>query len=446
MRSSHDGFVPGSSGCPGQRWLSGTFRITCSTWRPQPAQVVLPQARHVTAWHTVGSPFLVGSWYCTSYAIYPCGYCDGQASRRGAVMGTELSATELARLIGTTDEPLLLDVREPHEVAEWSITGVVNVPLGELAARLDEIPAGCRVVTVCAKGNRSRAAAQLLEAAGFDVANLAGGMEAWGQVYDTAMLQVPGAGIVQVRRRGKGCLSYLVGAGGEAYAVDPSLDSEVYLRAAAQLGWHITRVFDTHLHADHLSGARQLAGLAGASLHLNPADPFAFEFTPLSDGDRFSLPGGTTLSVAVLHTPGHTEGSTMFFVGASAVLSGDTVFVDGVGRPDLAERAEEFACNLHRSLSERVLTLPDRVTVLPAHYGDGVAVVPGQPVGARLGDLRRTLAPLSMDTGAFVAWATARVSERPPNYVAIIKANMGLGNRSAALVRELEAGPNRCSA
>jgi glyoxylase-like metal-dependent hydrolase (beta-lactamase superfamily II) len=361
-------------------------------------------------------------------------------------VGAELSASELARLIGTPEEPVVLDVREPHEVAEWFITGAVNIPLGELVARLDQVPARRPLVTVCAKGNRSRLAAQMLEAAGFEVANLAGGMEAWGQVYDTAVLKVPGADIVQVRRRGKGCLSYLVGAHGEAYAVDPSLDSDVYLRAAAEFGWHIARVFDTHLHADHLSGARALAGLTRAPLHLNPADPFAFAFTPLSDGDCFTLPGGTTVSVAVLHTPGHTEGSTMFFVGGSAVLSGDTIFVDGVGRPDLSERAEEFARNLHGSLRERVLPLPDHVTVLPAHYGDSVAVVPGQPVGARLGDLRRTVDPLSMDAEAFVAWATARVSERPPNYVAIIQANMGIGNRGTGVPRELETGPNRCSA
>lgn len=360
-------------------------------------------------------------------------------------MYLELSAGELAGLLATEDEPFLLDVREPDEVAAWSIPGVVNIPLGQLADRLGELPRGRRVVALCASGNRSRDAVQIVSTAGFDAANLTGGMAAWAMVYDTAVLEVPGARVVQVRRRGKGCLSYLVGAGGEAFVIDPSVDTDVYLKAAAQHSWRIARVFDTHLHADHLSGARALAARTGASLHLNPADSFAFEFAPLSDGDRFALPGGGGLSVAVLHTPGHTQGSTMYFVDNSAVLGGDTIFVDGVGRPDLAERAEEFARNLHRSLQDKVLPLPDDVTVLPAHYGQDVVVAPGRLVGASLGQLRQDLEPLSMDADRFVAWAVARVSERPPNYLAIIKANMGAAGQPE-LSRQLEAGPNRCSA
>ena len=361
-------------------------------------------------------------------------------------MPVEMSAKELVKLVGASGGPLLLDVRDADEVAAWPMQGALNIPLRELADRLGQVPTDRPIVTVCASGNRSRTAAQVLEAAGYEVANLTGGMAAWGQVYDTAQFQVPDASIVQVRRRGKGCLSYVIGAGDEAYVVDPSLDSDVYQQAAGERGWRITRVFDTHLHADHLSGARALAEMAGASLHLNPADPFSFEFTPLADGERFGLPGGAELAVAVLHTPGHTEGSTMFFVDDSAVLSGDTIFVDGVGRPDLAERAEEFARNLHGSLSEKVLPLPDDVTVLPAHYGDGVAVVPDEVVGARLGELRQSVDALSLDEEAFVSWATARVTERPPNYRAIIEVNRGGSRSTPGFPRELEAGPNRCSA
>ncbi len=360
-------------------------------------------------------------------------------------MHQEITAAELASRLGTDDEPFLLDVREPHEVAEWAIPGVVNIPLGDLDRRLAEIPSDRPVVAVCASGNRSGVATAALAAAGLDVANLVGGMAAWSKVYDAAVVELDGAQVVQVRRRAKGCLSYVVGAGDQAFVVDPSIDVDVYLQVAGQLGWEITRVFDTHLHADHLSGARDLADATGASLHLNPADTFEFAFEPLRDGDRFVLPGGAELSVAALHTPGHTEGSTIFFIG-DAVLSGDTLFVDGVGRPDLAERAEEFARNLHRSLRDRVLKLPDDVTVLPAHYGDGVPVRPGEPVAASLGSLRATVDPLGLDEEAFVAWAVARTTERPPNYVSIIGANMGRGQTPPALLQHLEAGPNRCSA
>lgn len=349
-------------------------------------------------------------------------------------------------MLGTANEPFLLDVRERDEVAEWAIPGAVNIPLGELAGRAAELPHGREIVAVCASGGRSARAATALAGAGWDVANLRGGMTAWGVVYDRVVTEAEGARIVQVRRRGKGCLSYVVGAGDQAVVIDPSVDAEVYLDVAAEQGWRITRVFDTHLHADHLSGARELAERTGATLHLNPADAFHFDFTPLHDGDRFDLPGGVELSVAALHTPGHTEGSTIYFVGRRAVLTGDTLFVDGVGRPDLAERAEEFARNLHRSLQEKVLTLPDDALVLPAHHGEDVAVRPDSPVAASLGDLRATLAPLTMDEDDFVAWASARTTPRPPNYVEIVKANMGRPETPLLLLKRMEIGPNRCSA
>ena len=207
--------------------------------------------------------------------------------------------------------------------------------------------------------------------------------------------------------------------------IDPSIDVEVYDEIAAEHGWRITRVFDTHLHADHLSGARALAARTGAVLQLNPADTFEFAFEPLGDGDRFPLDAEVALSVAALRTPGHTQGSTIYFVGDRVVLTGDTLFVDGVGRPDLAERAEEFAHNLFRSLHERVLTLPDDALILPGHYGETVRVQPDAPVGATLEELRTNASELAFDEDAFVSWAAERTTPRPPNYVEIIKANMG---------------------
>ncbi|MDE3087686.1 MAG: MBL fold metallo-hydrolase, partial [Acidobacteriota bacterium] len=258
----------------------------------------------------------------------------------------EVSAVELAARLGTDREPCLLDVRQPEEVAAWAIPGALHVPLGELPGRLDELPTGRQVVVVCASGHRSSQAAAFLARAGFDVANLTGGMAAWGQVYDTATAELSSGHLVQVRRRAKGCLSYVVGSGDEAFVVDPSTEVELYLGIARSRGWRITRVFDTHLHADHLSGARALAGRAGASLHLSPYDSFEFDYAPLGEDERFSLSGGLEVAVTVVRTPGHTEGSVVFVVGDEAVLTGDTLFVDGVGRPDLAERAEEFARNL----------------------------------------------------------------------------------------------------
>jgi len=357
-----------------------------------------------------------------------------------------ITAVELAALLGTSRQPLLVDVRTEAEHREWSIPGSVNIPLDALHKHLDALPRDTPFVVHCASGIRSRQAVEALRGAGRPALDLAGGMKAWARVYDTAEIAAGPVTIVQVRRRGKGCLSYLVGAGGEAFAVDPSTDTARYIEIARRYGWRISRVFDTHLHADHLSGARALAIATGATLHLNPADTFDFGYTPIADGDMFPLGHHErAFGVAALSAPGHTEGSTLFLVGEDAVLSGDTLFIDGVGRPDLAERAEAFARQLHRSLHERVLTLPDHAVVLPAHYSDAVAVRPDEPVAATLGALRRTLAPLAFEEDRFIAWAATQVIPRPPNHVDIVLANMGRPRLAPHELPALEAGPNRCA-
>ncbi|HLN41191.1 MAG TPA: MBL fold metallo-hydrolase [Acidimicrobiales bacterium] len=361
-------------------------------------------------------------------------------------MYRDAEPAELAARLGTSDQPFVLDVREPVEFAAWSIPSAVNIPFGELEARVSEVPTDRDVITVCASGSRSSTAAEILSRAGRRVANLAGGMAMWAMVYDSVTVELDEVRVVQVRRRGKGCLSYLVGAGDQAFVVDPSLDTEVYRRLADEHGWRIVRVFDTHLHADHLSGARRLAEETGASIHLNPADTFAFAYEPLHDEDRFELPGRVNFRVAAIHTPGHTRGSTIYVVADHLILSGDTLFVDSVGRPDLADRAEEFAHNLYHSLHDKVLSLPDDAFVLPGHYSEDVIVTPDRPVGVALGELRQVLVPLSYDEDQFVSWATARAAPRPPNYGEIIQANMGRTDVPLLSLRQLEVGPNRCSA
>lgn len=363
----------------------------------------------------------------------------------GRVEIPQIGADEIAARLGTDAAPMLLDVREPEEFEAWSIPGARNIPLGQLATRRNELPASGELVVVCASGARSSQAVAALRAQGVHAVNLAGGMQAWACVYDTVDLVLGPVTVVQVRRRGKGCLSYVVGSGEEAFVIDPSLDLDEYLQVAADRGWRISRVFDTHLHADHVSGARALAAAAGARLHLNPADPFDFAFEPLADGQSIPLGEGTTFSVTAFATPGHTRGSAVFDVGGVALLTGDTLFVDGVGRPDLADRAEEFARDLHRSLHSKVVSLPAGTLVLPSHHGESVTIVPGRVLGATIDELRRTVPQLTWSEEEFVRWAAGRATPRPPHYAEIVRINMGSGAASDE-ARRLELGPNRCSA
>jgi glyoxylase-like metal-dependent hydrolase (beta-lactamase superfamily II)/rhodanese-related sulfurtransferase len=349
-------------------------------------------------------------------------------------------------LVVRLDDPrlFLLDVREPDEVAEWQIPGAYNIPLGLLESRIGEVPRDKDIVLICAKGTRAQQGAEFLATRGVASRVLEGGMGAWGSTYDHVTAEFAGATVIQLRRRGKGCLSYLVGAGQHAVVIDPSRDLSQYLDLATDHGWTITHVLDTHLHADHLSGARELAAAARASLWLNPADPFRFDFEPLVDGKSIELAPGVDLVVSSVSVPGHTEGSTMYQLGQQAIFTGDTLFLESVGRPDLADEAEGYAHHLFHSLHERVLPLNDDITVFPAHFGAGVEVKSGHFVARRLGELRDSLAPLALSEDEFVLWAIANVKDRPGNYRQIVGINAGQAELDANAA-ELELGPNRCA-
>lgn len=355
-----------------------------------------------------------------------------------------LSCTELVPLLDQFEGFFLLDVREPDEVADWSIDGAHNIPIESLEARFDEVPTHSRVAVICASGTRSLQGAQLLAAHGVASEVVEGGMNAWASTYDIAEGGFAGATVAQLRRRGKGCLSYVIGADTTCVVIDPSLDVDRYQSVARAHGWTITHVLDTHLHADHLSGARALVAATGARLWLNPSDDFTFEFEALHDGRVVALAEGVELTVSAVSVPGHTEGSTMYRLGESAIFTGDTVFLESVGRPDLADQAEAFAHHLFHSLHERVLPLPDDVTVFPAHYGPGVTVRVGEFVARPLGSLRTTLPALALSEDDFVAWALANVKDRPPNFRHIVLINAGR-ETSDGDDTELELGPNRCA-
>ncbi len=355
-----------------------------------------------------------------------------------------ITTYELLPLLDTDDCPYLLDVRDLDEVTDWKIPGVHNIPLNTLEQRIDEVPRDQRLVMICAKGTRALQGAEIL--ARHDIASdvLEGGMGAWASTYDLVEGEFGGATVVQLRRRGKGCLSYAIGAGTNCVVIDPSLELEQYLSVAADHVWTITHVLDTHLHADHLSGARDLVARTGAALWLNPSDDFTFDFEPLRDGRSVELAPGVELTVSAVSVPGHTEGSTMYQLGHSAVFTGDTVFLESVGRPDLADQAEAFAHSLYRSVHERVLPLGDDIMVFPAHYGAVVEVRAHEFVARTLGELRLTLPALALGESEFVAWALANVKDRPPNYQHIVLINAGreIVNDESL---QLELGPNRCA-
>src|SRR5256714_4946541 len=264
-----------------------------------------------------------------------------------------ISSEALQDLLERGTRVTVLDVRPAAERAEWAIPGSVHVDAyaalrsGDPTALADFHPAnGDRVVTVCAAGKTSRLAAERLRARGLDAVSLEGGMRAWSLAWNTAEVPHPGstARIAQLRRTGKGCLSYLIGSQGDAAVIDASLDPQVYQRAADTKGWHIRAVLETHVHADHLSRARSLAAATGARLCLPTTDRVSFEYERLNEGDTVRV---GSAGLQALRTPGHTPESTCYLLDERALFTGDTLFLSAVGRPDLDATTEQAESRAH---------------------------------------------------------------------------------------------------
>jgi glyoxylase-like metal-dependent hydrolase (beta-lactamase superfamily II)/rhodanese-related sulfurtransferase len=368
-----------------------------------------------------------------------------------AVATAGIDVAELRAMLEAGQPVTLLDVRKAEDRAEWAIPGSLHVDAYEAlkAGNPDtladlSVPTGIPVVTLCGAGKVSLVAAEQLRDRGIDARSLVGGMKAWSLAWNSAEVPIPAgtARVIQVRRTGKGCLSYLVGTDGEAAVVDAALDPTVYRDLAAHHGWRIAHVLDTHVHADHLSRSRALAGQTGAVLRLPETDRVDFPYAPLRDGDVVPL---GTARLSALRTPGHTAEATCYLLDGVALFTGDTLFLAGVGRPDLeasAAEARERARLLWASL-RRLTALPADTLVLPGHTSSPVAF-DGEPLVATLGAVTERISMLGLDEAAFVETILGRIPPTPPNHAAIVAFNEA-GELPPGDPTELEAGANRCA-
>jgi glyoxylase-like metal-dependent hydrolase (beta-lactamase superfamily II) len=315
------------------------------------------------------------------------------------------------------------------------------------------LPRSGPILVVCAKGDTSTHVAEGLRRLDYRAFNLKGGMAAWGDHYEMRTVEeTQRLTILQISRPARGCLSYLLASGGEAMVVDPARHIETYTRIATERGWRITGVFDTHLQADHLSGGVALASELGVDYWLHPYDsihpeellPATFSFRYLEDGWACSL---GEVSVRVLHLPGHTLGMVNLLVDDRYLLSGDTLFIESVGRPDLGGQAGTWAPLLYRSL-QTLLSLPEDTIVLPAHFSHMHEADKAGCYRATLGSLRRHhegLRLLEQGLPAFVSYTLARLQEHPKSYDDIRRINTGLLQVDEARASELELGKNLCA-
>ncbi|WP_135548125.1 MBL fold metallo-hydrolase [Paenibacillus cymbidii] len=369
-----------------------------------------------------------------------------------------MTARELARIVLAGEQLFILDVRNESDYREWRIEGksidTVNIPYFDLLDGVDEalvhIPAGRRVLVVCAKEGASMFVAEQLVAAGLkSVFYLEGGMKAWSEHLEPVRIGdlAGGGSLYQFVRLGKGCLSYMAISRGEAAVIDATRMTQVFEQFAAEQGVRIKHALDTHLHADHISGGRKLAERTGATYWLPPkdADEVTFAYEKLEEGRDIAV-GETTIRIQPVYSPGHTIGSTSFIVDDRYLLTGDILFIESIGRPDLAGKAEDWVGDLRETLYHRYKALAQELNVLPAHFGKTSELGEEGRVMATLGELYRSNPGLNIrEEAAFRREVTGHLPPQPHAYREIRQTNMGLLAPGDEEQREMEIGPNRCA-
>lgn len=376
---------------------------------------------------------------------------------------TSITVGELKRMLDRGEPFVLLDVRNDEEFERWRIEGrypfeTIHIPyfafLEDEEESVSRVPKESLIIAVCAKGGASDYVASILRERGYDALNLEGGMIAWGNYYFVTTIPNTGTDltIYQLSRVARGDLAYVVASEGEAVLIDPTRHIDQYLNLAEREGLKIVAVFDTHAHADHISGGPALARQLGVPYYLHPYDgihpidmlPATIEYEYLRDGFTFRF-GKATLKG--IHIPGHTLGNMAFLVNDRYLFSGDSIFIRSVARPDLGGRGEEWAPLHYDSLYNKLLTLPDETVVLPAHFAKPDEAQPDGSFWDTLGNIKRNNPReyLAESKEAFVQFILSTLPVFPPQYVDIKRVNAGLLQPDEEKASELELGKNVCA-
>lgn len=372
-------------------------------------------------------------------------------------MARTVTPTELFAEIDHGHVPFMLDVRNPDEYANWVVEGsrpvdTENLPVWRALDAVDELAKTLpdNSVLICAQGNGSELIVDMLAERGKPTRNLDGGTAAWAQLLVPRPLDGLPEGLRgwQLQRPAKACLSYVIGVPGHGcVVVDPARFPDPYVELATEHGMTIKYVVDTHVHADHVTGGPALADAVGATYSVPLEDTGGrtpFPNQPLEDGQVLDL-GPAQLEVLGIKLPGHTPGTTCLLVPGHALLSGDTVFVRGVGRPDLTGQAEDLARELFHTVHDKLRPLAPETQVLPAHWSTTDEMGQDGLVRTTLREVFDSTLMNEQDLVQFVSEIVASLPSAPSFYDTIREVNAGKVV-SAEEIEVLEIGKNQCAA
>ena len=349
---------------------------------------------------------------------------------------------------------LIIDIRGAENYKEWNIKGSQNIDVyndlwagnfDKVKNKLGNLPKDRKIITVCNAGVTSQNASMLLESMGYTTLILEKGMRGWNSLHITDNVINEGDLLLkQIARIGKGCLSYMIGSNStrECFIVDPSQFVEEYAEIVKGNGFEIKGVIETHVHADHLSGARLLTELTQTKYYVSSKDlNLKIDFVDLDKLEGIEIGKN---KIKILKTPGHTDGSLCFLVDDKVLLTGDTLFLEGIGRPDLGRNKDEvtkWAKILFDTLNQ-IKKLDGNLKILPAHFTSYSAF----PIYKTLENLLKNNKSLKISSESeFVKHILNNLQMTPPNYEQIKNVNLKFMTLPRQIAEQLEFGPNRCA-
>ena len=356
----------------------------------------------------------------------------------------------------------LLDVRNNEEFGRFKVEGphlskMINIPYMEFIEKEDEsvvqvqVPKEESIRIVCAKEGSAKYVAEILVKNGWqDVRYLEEGIKSWGNMLAPKLVaSESGYKLYQFVRPGKASCSYGLIYHDEMAVFDPSRNVQFYQNFANEQGARIIKTFETHLQADYISGSQQIFSGTGAQIvgHQNDFKDATFEYKSPNDQEVFKFSKGGP-EIQAIHMPGHTPGSTSYLIDNKYMVSGDTVFILSIGRPDLGGMAEDWSKLLFNTLKTKIAVLDDDLVILPGHYIEWSEANPQQMFVDTLGGIRNKNAHIYdiAEEDEFVRFIKDNMRKQPDEYAEIRKVNAGLLEVDDEDQEIMDLGKNECAA
>ncbi|MCI5161828.1 MAG: MBL fold metallo-hydrolase [Candidatus Electrothrix sp. AX5] len=370
-------------------------------------------------------------------------------------------AIDLFHWLTDKEDIVVLDVRNEKDFSRFHIESPYPFELHNISyydfmeveeEAVARVPSDRRIRIVCAKEGSAKYVAEILDKNGFtDVGYLSGGFKSWGNMLVPKLVTDENDyQLYQFIRPGKASCSYGFLHNKEMILFDPSRNIDFYLDFAAEKECTITKTFETHLQADYISGSRILSEKTDAIFYGNQGDfgDSNNPYTPVIDGElhRFS-DSNSSPAVKVLCTPGHTPGSTSYIINDRYMISGDTVFISSVGRPDLGGQAASWAIMLYKTIG-MIKNLNRNLAVLPAHYMNWEEANDQLIFTTSLGDAierNKTIYSIASEK-EFIQFIRDNMRDQPEEYAAIRLINANKEQVDSTRAEELDIGKNECAA